>query len=35
MVEETKEIPREMFPDISIEAELKKSYDAPFLRCGN
>jgi DNA gyrase subunit A len=26
MVEETKEIPREMFPDISIEAELKKSY---------
>ncbi len=26
MVEETKEILREMFPDISIEAELKKSY---------
>ena len=26
MVEETKEIPKENFPDISIEAELKKSY---------
>jgi len=26
MVEETKEIPKEIFPEISIEAELKKSY---------